>query len=257
MLRKRPEGQSAVDAQTKVPPLQTQRRTEVGRQQETRPEKEDRNHTEGRLLGFAVGSRRGLAGQFSVEQEELMEHARKLMLVDPNNFDVRNVKRHYTRLDQSISDVLDRRDIDERTKLQLYQAAVNKFLLNKQNVESELKEPLKVELSEPFGRAAVEEAASSVATVQTPPLKPTTDVAEEKEANKEDVKPLSSSETAKPSLRKRKTKSASFKKGVRKTVGKPKSTAGKDRDRQASLPPQRRSSRKQQEKAVLPWLFYR
>ena len=68
-----------------------------------------------------------------------MEHARKLMLVDPANFDVRNVKRHYTLLDQSISDVLDRRDVDARTKLQLYQAAVNKFLLNKQNVENERK----------------------------------------------------------------------------------------------------------------------
>lgn len=183
-----------------------------------------------------------------------MEHARKLMLVDPANLDVRNVKRHYTLLDQSISDVLDRRDVDVRTKLQLYQAAVNKFLLNKQNVENELKGPLKFELSEPTGHAT-EEVASSTATVQTPQQKPTV-VAEQIQADEENIKPLSVSETTKPSLRKRKGKSTSIKKGVRKTIGKQKPAVGTERETRSSLPP-RRSSRKSQEKNILPWLFYR
>ena len=179
------------------------------------------------------------------------------MLVDPANFDVRNVKRHYTLLDQSISDVLDRRDVDARTKLQLYQAAVNKFLLNKQNVENELKGPVKVELSEPSGHAAVGEAASSITAAQTPQQNPSA-VVQELEADEEDIKPLSFSETAKPSRRKGKAKSsASIKKGVfRKTVRK--SNVGKERVGRSSLPPPpRRSSRKAQENNVLPWLFYR
>ena len=258
MLRKRFEGQSAVDVQAKIRPPQTQRQTALGCQKEAQPDEEKRHHKEGRLLGFAVGSRRGTAGQPSVEQEDLMEHAKKLMLVDPANFDVRNVKRHYTFLDQSISDVLDRRDVDARTKLQLYQAAVNKFLLNKQNVENELKGPVKVELSEPSGHAAVGEAASSVAAAQTPQRNPSA-VAQELEADEEDIKPLSSSsETTKPSRRKGIVKSsASIKKGVfLKTVRK--SNVGKERVGRSSLPPPpRRSSRKAQEKNVLPWLFYR
>ena len=108
MLRKRFEEKSAVGVQAKIRPPQTQKQTAFVCQKEVQPDEEKRNHTEGRLLGFAVGSRRGTAGQPSVEQEDLMEHARKLMLVDPANFDVRNIKRHYTLLDQSISDVLDR-----------------------------------------------------------------------------------------------------------------------------------------------------
>ena len=80
-----------------------------------------------------------------------MEHV-KLVLVDPTNIDVRNIKRYYGLLDQSISDVLNRRDIDERTNLQLYQAVVNKFLLNRQTVENELKEPIKVNFSRLFSK---------------------------------------------------------------------------------------------------------
>lgn len=75
------------------------------------------------------------------------EHMKKMMLVDAANFasDLRNVKRHYGVLDQNISDVLNREDIDEREKLKLYQVALSKFLVNRQAVESALGEPVKVE----------------------------------------------------------------------------------------------------------------
>ncbi len=76
-----------------------------------------------------------------------MEHAKKLMLVDPA--DVRNIKRHYSLLDQNISDVLSREDVDDRAKLRLYQSALNKFLINRQSVENELNAPLKVNVTAP------------------------------------------------------------------------------------------------------------
>jgi hypothetical protein len=75
-----------------------------------------------------------------------MEHAKKWMLVDPS-VDLRNVKRHYGALDQNISNVLNRQDVDDREKLRLYQTALNKFLNNRQSVESELNKPVEVELS--------------------------------------------------------------------------------------------------------------
>ena len=78
-----------------------------------------------------------------------MEHAKKLMLVNPANFDLRNVKRRYSELDQNISDVLDRQDVDDYDKSKLYQSALSKFLANRQVVENELNEPLKVSVAEP------------------------------------------------------------------------------------------------------------
>ena len=122
-----------------------------------------------------------------------------------------------------------------------------------ENVENELKGPVKVELSEPSGHAAVGEAASSVAAAQTPQQNPSA-VAQELEADEEDIKPLSSSsETTKSSRRKGKAKSSALiEKGVfRKTVRK--SNVGKESVGQSSLPPpSRRSLRKAQEKNVLP-----
>ena len=78
-------------------------------------------------------------------------------------------------------------------------------------------------------------------------------VAEELEVDKEDIKPPVSGTTT-PPLRKGEAKSISIKKGVRMTAGKLKSV-GKERERRSLLP--RRSARKQQEKSILPWLFYR
>ncbi len=74
-----------------------------------------------------------------------MEHTKKMTLVDSNFvIDPRNIKRHYSSLDQSVVDVLDRQDIDDYGKLILYRIALNKFLVNKKALESELEEPLKV-----------------------------------------------------------------------------------------------------------------
>jgi len=68
-----------------------------------------------------------------------MEHAKKWMLVDPS-IDARHAKRHYSALDQNISNVLHRQDVDDREKLRLYQIALSKFLANRHSVESELNE---------------------------------------------------------------------------------------------------------------------
>jgi len=73
----------------------------------------------------------------------MMEHAKKWLLVDPS-LDARHTKRHYSALDQNISDVLNRQDVDDREKLRLYQVALGKFLANRQSVESELNELAKV-----------------------------------------------------------------------------------------------------------------
>ncbi len=78
-----------------------------------------------------------------------MEHAKKLMLVDPTNLDVRHVKRHYGLLDENISNVLDREDVDDYLKVRLYQNALNKFLANRQVIENDLNKPLKVAVETP------------------------------------------------------------------------------------------------------------
>lgn len=74
-----------------------------------------------------------------------MEHAKKMALVDSNFvIDPRNIKKHYSSLDQSVVDVLNRQDIDDYGKLVLYRIALNKFLINKRALETDLDEPLKV-----------------------------------------------------------------------------------------------------------------
>ena len=83
-----------------------------------------------------------------------MEHARKMLLVDPGDF--RNIRQHHSLLDKSISDVLSRRDVGDEEKLSLYQQALNKFLVNRRVIERELEEPLKV--IEPEVKKDVKEA---------------------------------------------------------------------------------------------------
>ena len=75
-----------------------------------------------------------------------MEHAKKMMLVD-TNFDIGNIKRRHTLLDQNISEVLDRQDLDDREKIKLYQQTLNKYLVNRKLIEKELNRPLKVEVA--------------------------------------------------------------------------------------------------------------
>jgi hypothetical protein len=72
-----------------------------------------------------------------------MEHVKKMMLIDSHDF--RNAKRHHLAIDQDISDVLNRQGLDDTEKLRLYQQTLNKFLLSRQNIESELDKPVKVE----------------------------------------------------------------------------------------------------------------
>lgn len=89
-----------------------------------------------------------------------------MLLVDPNYFshgnDFRNIKRHHSLLDQSISDVLNREDVNDYDKLKLYQNALGKFLVNRQNVEFELDKPIKVQTEEPKQPTAKETYLSSL-----------------------------------------------------------------------------------------------
>lgn len=73
--------------------------------------------------------------------------AKKMMLVDASQLDVRNTAKHYTLLDQNISDILERRDINDADKLRLYQSALNRFLLNRQKIEGEVNESVKASTS--------------------------------------------------------------------------------------------------------------
>lgn len=69
------------------------------------------------------------------------------MLID-SNFDTRNVKKRYSQLDKSISEVLESDEsVDEREKVRRYQQALNRFLLNRETVERELDRPAKVEVT--------------------------------------------------------------------------------------------------------------
>ena len=73
-----------------------------------------------------------------------------MTLVDSNfAVDPRNIKRHYSSLDQSVVDILYRQDIDDYEKLIFYRMALNKFLVNKKNLEVDLDEPFKVQLNTP------------------------------------------------------------------------------------------------------------
>ena len=68
-----------------------------------------------------------------------------MRLVDSNFvIDPRNIKKHYSSLDQSVADVLDRQDIGDYGELVFYQIVLNKFLIIKKSLESDLDEPLKV-----------------------------------------------------------------------------------------------------------------
>jgi hypothetical protein len=88
-----------------------------------------------------------------------MENVKKMMLIDSNfaTGDFKNVKRHYSLLDQNISDVLNRQDIDDHGKLILYRNALTKFLINRQTIEKEIEDPLKVQTASPQQSQIVED----------------------------------------------------------------------------------------------------
>ena len=70
---------------------------------------------------------------------------------------MRNVKKHYSDLDKNVSEVLERRDLKDDEKLTLYHQALNKFLINKSAVETELEEkPPKIRLAAPKEKSAEE-----------------------------------------------------------------------------------------------------
>ncbi len=63
-----------------------------------------------------------------------MKQAKKMMLVDfDQGIDLRNTKRQYSLLDQNISDVLNQQIVEDHEKAQIYQTALNKFLINRQS----------------------------------------------------------------------------------------------------------------------------
>ena len=73
-----------------------------------------------------------------------------MYLVDSVYPDLRNVKKHYSDLDKNVSEVLERRDIKDDEKLALYHQALNKYLINRRAVETELEEkPPKIRLETP------------------------------------------------------------------------------------------------------------
>ena len=77
--------------------------------------------------------------------------------VDSNYPDLRNVKKHYSNLDRSVREVLERRDLKDDEKLTLHYLALHKFLINRRAVETELKEkPLKICLVAPKEKSAEE-----------------------------------------------------------------------------------------------------
>jgi hypothetical protein len=90
--------------------------------------------------------------------------ARKMMLVDANTPDLHNVTRHHSELDRNISDILNRQDLDDYDKLKLYHHTLNKFLVNRRAVESELDQPVKVQQVEPKAKSARETLLSNLDT---------------------------------------------------------------------------------------------
>ena len=99
-----------------------------------------------------------------------MEHAKKMMLVD-TNFDIGNIKRRHTLLDQNISEVLDRQDIDDREKIKLYQQTLNKYLVNRKLIENELNRPLKVEVAANKTESVAEPDKVKIKRVSEPGIK--------------------------------------------------------------------------------------
>lgn len=70
------------------------------------------------------------------------------MLIDANfrgGSDLRNTKQHYSALDQNVSDVLERADLSDSDKLKLYQHALSRFLIGKQEAEGEANKPVTVQ----------------------------------------------------------------------------------------------------------------
>ena len=86
-----------------------------------------------------------------------MERVKKMYLVDSVYPDLRNVKKHYSDLDRNVSEVLERRDIKDDEKLALYHQALNKYLINRRAVETELEEkPPKIRLETPKEKSVAE-----------------------------------------------------------------------------------------------------
>jgi len=71
-----------------------------------------------------------------------MEHSKKMMLVDPN--DLRSVKKHHSLLDRDISNVLNLQSASDSEKARLYQQTLARFLINRQAIEADFKEPINV-----------------------------------------------------------------------------------------------------------------
>ena len=73
-----------------------------------------------------------------------------MYLVDSIYPDLKNVKKHYSDLDRNVSEELECRDIKDDEKLALYHQALNKYLINRCAVETELVEkPSKIRLETP------------------------------------------------------------------------------------------------------------
>lgn len=74
--------------------------------------------------------------------------AKKMMLIDANfvgGNDLRSTKKHYSTLDQNVSNVLERTDLSDSDKLKLYQHALSRFLIGKQEAEGEAGKPVAVQ----------------------------------------------------------------------------------------------------------------
>ncbi len=86
-----------------------------------------------------------------------------MLLVDANvSNDFKNVRRHYSLLDQTVSDVLNRNDMNDYDKIKLYQQALNKYIVNRDNIVTELDKPVKVQNVE----ASIETPPEAVAPPQ-------------------------------------------------------------------------------------------
>ena len=91
-----------------------------------------------------------------------------MYLVDSNYPDLRNVKKHYSDRDKNVSVVLERRDLKDDEKLTLYYQALNKFLINRRAVETELEEkPPEVRLAAPNEKSAEEKYLATASRRRT------------------------------------------------------------------------------------------
>jgi hypothetical protein len=90
--------------------------------------------------------------------------AKKMMLVDANfGTDLRSINRHYSALDQNITNVLERSDLNDFDKLKLYQHALSRFLISKQEVEGEASKPVSVQSAEPTPKKIEDKYLDSLA----------------------------------------------------------------------------------------------